>query len=185
MNATPDLATPDLATPDLATPDLATLAANLGLTLTTGNGRGHYDADQNWTSIRFDCALARNGREVWSGPYHLGVGHLKNLATIERANGKLPRNAAPTQAQLAALTRYAAAERLQPKLADVLASLILDGAAYFDGSPFEEWAADLGYDTDSRKAEATFRECDTTGRKLARAFKPDELEALRNAAAEH
>jgi hypothetical protein len=166
-------------------PDLATLAANLGLTLTATNGRGQYDAGQSWTSIRFDCTLTRNGREVWSGPYHLGIGHLKNLATIERANGNLPRNAAPTRAQLAALTRYSAAERLQPSLADVLASLILDGAAFFDGLTFEEWAPDLGHDTDSRKAEAMFRECDATGRKLARAFKPDELEALRNAAAEH
>ncbi len=168
-------------------PDLATLAANLGLTLTATNGRGHYDETQNWTSIRFDCTLTRNGREVWSGPYHLGVGHLKSLATVERANGRLPRNAAPTQAQLAALTRYAAAERLQPSLADVLHSLLSDGAAFFDGLTFEEWASEYGYDTDtdSRKAEKTFRECDAIGRKLARAFKPDELEALRNAAAEH
>lgn len=166
-------------------PDLATLAANLGLTLTAANGRGNYGAGQNWTSIRFDCTLTRNGREVWSGPYHLGVGHLKSLATVERANGKLPRNAAPTQAQLAALTRYAAAERLHPSLADVLHSLLSDSAAFFDGQTFEDWAAAFGYDTDSRKAEATFRECDAIGRKLARAFKPDELEALRNAAAEH
>lgn len=168
-----------------ATPDLATLAEDFGLTLTAGNRRGHYDASQSWTSIRFDCILSRNGREVWSGPYHIGVGHLKNLATVERANGKLPRNAAPTKAQLIALTHQATVESLKPKLTDVLHSLLSDGAAYFDGQTFEEWAADLGYDTDSRKAEAMFRECDATGRKMAQAFKPDELEALRNAAAEH
>ena len=168
-----------------ATSELATLAANLGLTLTAANGRVHYDAGQTWTSIRFDCTLARNGREVWSGPYHLGVGHLKNLATVERANGKLPRNAAPTRAQRIALTHQATVESLKPKLADALHSLLSDGAAYFDGLTFEEWASEYGHDTDSHKAEKTFRECDAIGRKLALAFKPDELEALRNAAAEH
>jgi hypothetical protein len=172
-------------TPATSAPDLDTLAADLGLTLTASNGRGHYDASQNWTPVRFDCTLTRNGREVWSGHYNLGTGHLKTLTAIERANGKLPRNAAPTQAQLAALTRNAAAERLQPKLADVLHSLLSDGAAFFDGLTFEDWANEYGFDTDSRKAEATFRECDAIGRKLAKAFKPEELEALRNAAAEH
>ena len=174
-----------MSTTTSATPDLATLADELGLSLTASNRRAHYDADQKWTSIRFDCVLTRNGREVWSGPYNLGVGHLKAITDIERANGKLPRNAAPTQAQLAALTCYAAAERLQPKLADVLHSLLSDGSAFFDGLTFEDWASDFGYDTDSRKAEAMFRECDAIGRKLARAFKPEELESLRAVAAEY
>lgn len=41
--------------------------------------------------------------------------------------------------------------------ADVLNCLLMD---HIDaGLTFEEWACDLGYDTDSRKAEATFNAC--------------------------
>lgn len=45
-----------------------------------------------------------------------------------------------------------------PKLEDVLYSLVLDSSV-IDASGFEDWASDLGYDTDSRKAEALYRKC--------------------------
>jgi hypothetical protein len=45
-----------------------------------------------------------------------------------------------------------------PLLRDVLYCLINDSAA-LDYSCFEEWAPDYGYETDSRKAEAIYREC--------------------------
>jgi hypothetical protein len=45
-----------------------------------------------------------------------------------------------------------------PSLADVLSSLCSDADA-IDAGSFEEWAGNLGYDPDSRKAEATYREC--------------------------
>lgn len=72
-----------------------------------------------------------------------------------------------------------------PKPADVLHSLLSDGDAYFDSLTFEEWAANLGFDPDSRKAEAAYRACDETGRRLARMFSPDELAQLREAASEY
>lgn len=46
----------------------------------------------------------------------------------------------------------------EPTAADVLSSLLLD-AAVEDYSSFEDWAADLGYDPDSRKAARTYRGC--------------------------
>ena len=45
-----------------------------------------------------------------------------------------------------------------PQFADVLHSLVLD-ADVADYGTFEEWADSLGYDTDSRKAEAIYRAC--------------------------
>lgn len=45
-----------------------------------------------------------------------------------------------------------------PKLDGVLESLSSDWSAV-DGASFEEWAGDLGYDTDSRKAERIYRVC--------------------------
>jgi len=56
-----------------------------------------------------------------------------------------------------------------PPLADVLSSLLLDASAIDEGS-FEDWAASLGYDPDSRKAEAIWKACVETGLKLRSAL---------------
>jgi hypothetical protein len=53
-----------------------------------------------------------------------------------------------------------------PRAADVLHSLILDSSAA--DQTFESWCSEFGYDTDSRKAEATYRECQKNADKLAR-----------------
>lgn len=51
-----------------------------------------------------------------------------------------------------------------PKPGDVLNCLILDASGV--DQPFEDWASDLGYDPDSRKAEAVYRACQDTRYKL-------------------
>jgi hypothetical protein len=53
-----------------------------------------------------------------------------------------------------------------PQAADVLYSLLLDSSAA--SQSFESWASEFGYDTDSRKAEATYRACQQNADKLAR-----------------
>lgn len=45
----------------------------------------------------------------------------------------------------------------EPTAADVLDCLASDAAGFQNTRSFEEWAAEYGYDTDSRKAESTFR----------------------------
>jgi hypothetical protein len=45
-----------------------------------------------------------------------------------------------------------------PTLAAVLESVQLDCSSVY-GRDFEEWCGDFGYDTDSRKALATYSEC--------------------------
>jgi hypothetical protein len=45
-----------------------------------------------------------------------------------------------------------------PNVRDVFYSLVLD-ASVLNCDTFEEWAADYGYDTDSRAAEDTYRTC--------------------------
>ncbi len=56
-----------------------------------------------------------------------------------------------------------------PDLADVMHCLVLD-ASVLDCGGFENWAADFGYDTDSRKAEATYRQCLDLAVKMRAAF---------------
>lgn len=49
-------------------------------------------------------------------------------------------------------------------LLDAMAS---DSASVDNAQSFEDWADELGFDTDSRKAEATYRECEAQRAKLA------------------
>lgn len=67
-----------------------------------------------------------------------------------------------------------------PKLADVLYSLQFDASA-IDAGGFESWAADLGYDTDSRKAETIYRACLDIGLKLRAALGDQALRELAEA----
>jgi hypothetical protein len=63
-----------------------------------------------------------------------------------------------------------------PKLLDVLASLLLD--ARCADEPFESWCADMGYDTDSRRALATYEACAVIGKEMRQLFTRDELREL-------
>jgi hypothetical protein len=64
----------------------------------------------------------------------------------------------------------------EPTAADVLSSLLLDSSGVTQTADFEEWAADYGYDADSRKAEAVYRACCKVYERLTR-FLGDEFEA--------
>jgi hypothetical protein len=45
----------------------------------------------------------------------------------------------------------------EPELSSVLDSLASDASTYENTRDFEDWCSEFGYDTDSRKAEATWR----------------------------
>lgn len=45
-----------------------------------------------------------------------------------------------------------------PTCADVLESLLSDAASVYYGPSFEDWADELGWDTDSRRVERTYRQ---------------------------
>ncbi|CAB4162716.1 hypothetical protein UFOVP785_95 [uncultured Caudovirales phage] len=55
-----------------------------------------------------------------------------------------------------------------PNLADVVYSLLMDGANCIDQS-FEEWCSNYGYDTDSRTVERIYNACKDTGAWLCKA----------------
>ena len=69
---------------------------------------------------------------------------------------------------------------IEPKALDVIHSLVSDSDV-LDAGGFESWARDLGYDTDSRKAEAIYRACLETALKLRAAIGDAGLSALRDA----
>jgi hypothetical protein len=70
----------------------------------------------------------------------------------------------------------------EPTAADVLHCLCSDAMGYINSGGFEDWCSEYGYDTDSRKAEATFIACKRIAFKL-KAFLAGELATF--AAAEH
>lgn len=69
-----------------------------------------------------------------------------------------------------------------PDAADVLYSLLLDSDAV--GQSFASWCSDFGYDTDSRKAFATYEACQSNADKLGRIFDATARAALREALAD-
>jgi len=69
------------------------------------------------------------------------------------------------------------AHTTQPDLCDVLSSLLMDTSGL--DQPFEDWAEDLGYDPDSRKAERIYTACKAALAALESTFTAQELEDLR------
>lgn len=55
----------------------------------------------------------------------------------------------------------------KPELVDVLSCLVVDSHA-LEADGFEDWAADYGYDTDSRAAKKIYSTCKKQARKLAK-----------------
>lgn len=71
-----------------------------------------------------------------------------------------------------------------PQDCDVLYSLVSDSDV-LDCSTFEEWANNLGYDSDSRKAERTYRACLEIALKLRKGLGEAVLAELREACQEY
>lgn len=63
-----------------------------------------------------------------------------------------------------------------PTVADVVSSLLLD--ARCGEQTFEDYCADFGYDSDSRKAEAIWKRCKAMAPRVVHFFGEDNFEAL-------
>lgn len=172
--------------------------SDAGLSLNVISGpRGHL-ADK-WQAIEYTCELVNARRQViWTGSYKLGIGHVKianykpsfSVHTMMRLSSdeesmlqawqrKPHAEFTNKQLQADAAAKLAKFQKVAPKLDDVCHSLLSDGSAFFDGLRFEDWAAELGYDSDSIKAKETFEACDKIGRDLSRGLSRDEINGLR------
>lgn len=65
-----------------------------------------------------------------------------------------------------------------PTAAEVLECLISDALGYRNARSFDDWAAEYGYDTDSRAAYRTFEACRRVSERLDKFLTPEEFEAL-------
>lgn len=75
-------------------------------------------------------------------------------------------------------TGYGLRDRMQdgPSAEDVLESLLLEASGYENANGFQDWCAEYGYDSDSRKAETVYKVVGTNTAKL-RDFLADAYEA--------
>lgn len=65
-----------------------------------------------------------------------------------------------------------------PELRDVLDCLASDASGIDNADSFEDWCDEYGYDPDSRKAESTYKACQTEATQLERLLGRDLLNEL-------
>lgn len=72
------------------------------------------------------------------------------------------------------------AHTVDPSISDVLDCIVSDARGYDSASSFEDWASEYGYDTDSRKAEKTYRAVKKQAEQLKRMVGASVYEVLLN-----
>lgn len=121
------------------------------------------------------CVITREGwtsREAFAVPFTQGAAYRRwNAEKIRRYHGTYTRSeiarlspviggrglgGAPESIALREL-REECSEPTPPTLEAVLRCLAMDALGYDNARNFDEWASEYGYDTDSRKAEKTYR----------------------------
>jgi hypothetical protein len=179
------------ATPAQAIAELGLTVESTFIPLSQSRNKGAMHPSLNWR-----VTLKRNGRAVIATDYSAGCAHAPSYKqhwgkrTVESAERDEMVAWECEHGRKAIGVRYGsrgceaygagAGPHLAPKATDVVYSLVQDGSAIDEGG-FDEWAASLGYDTDSRKAEAAYRACVETGLKLRAALGEDGLAKLRDA----
>lgn len=155
------------------------------------------EVDEDWPHIAYAVTITRNGNALWTGPYKLGVGHVKiptitqglpcikggvqftqdELYTWNALKVKPNANIQPKALQASLCAKLAVVQNVSPTLQDVLHSLLMDSSAMDE--TFSDWCANFGYDDDSIKALETYQACAKIGQALSKSFTPSELQELR------
>ena len=145
----------------------------LGLTLSATFVPASTFKDDEWKrgAVNFTVKIKRGDWCAYHGPYAYGVGHLpgyvakyadklmcESIMTAMRDRGVWPIDGLTIFNNGQHPLNWRAAPVPAPLLRDVMYSLLADYPVIDYGS-FESWASDYGYDTDSRKAEQTYRAC--------------------------
>lgn len=168
----------------MAKAELAAATASLGLKITAefvpfSKSR---NAGEKSPSLNWQVTIAREGRGgAFIVDYSAGCGHCpgykqsfgrETVEQRERVAWECENGFASAGASWPEFYRKPGAKRIKPEPESVIWSLIQD-ASVLDAGGFESWAGDLGYDTDSRKAETIYKACIETALKL-RALVGDE-----------
>jgi hypothetical protein len=150
------------------------LAAELGLEIAcqfvpfsqSRNAKPRAGSDKPWRSLNWRVTLSAKGREGLTLDYSQGEGY----APASKGN-RFPdkwSKAAAVAVEIETGRKakpdfggkpYPGREPIPaPDIADILHCVAMDSGV-LDYATFEDWASEYGYETDSRSAESTYREC--------------------------
>lgn len=151
----------------------------------------NHSKDPKELRLEYHVAVSYQDRPLVTTPYTMGIAHIPGHEKMCRelnghvwsilftnwvreacTSGRVPKATFSSTSWIPGKTP------ILPDLRDVIYSLVMDGGA-IDYRDFEDWAADYGYDTDSRKAEATYRACLEIGLKLRNTLGEAKLNELR------
>tara|TARA_Y100000310_G_scaffold297836_1_gene331201 strand:+ start:3372 stop:3893 length:522 start_codon:yes stop_codon:yes gene_type:complete len=118
-------------------------------------------------------------------PYSVGPGIIENWILLSKFSHHkaATREREAGDKSMAAKQKYDTAmewgrNKYRPEIEDVLNCLASDAASVRNARHFEEWASELGYDEDSRKAEDIYRICEKQAADLEDAIGHQCFEAL-------
>lgn len=168
----------------------------LGLTMQAAQLDNRQDnLDREWAkgSSRWSCTITRGGASM-TVTYSMGAAHRRwdsdklrhkvggsytrqELESVSPALGARGIGGAPESIALRE-AREAYTVAVEPDLPGVLDCLASDSQGYEWAGSFEDWAAEYGYDTDSRKAEATYRHVGEQARALRHLLGLDDYRLL-------
>lgn len=135
-------------------------------------------------SLNWRITIICKGRFVLTTDYSAGYGHSPSykqfykklnclkLSVDEYNSIKKECETGKTSA------RFGTVKPILPDIVDVIYSLLMDAQA-IDCQDFEMWAGDMGYDTDSRKAEGIYKECVKIGMAMRACLGDELIEKLR------
>ena len=150
--------------------------------------------DTSRKSLNWRVTLKKNGRDVLTCNYSAGIAHAPSYkkynvkqhgelySLMHGSHLEIEVEQGVESIPLMGGDYYAHPTKtpILPDTADVVWSLIMDAEA-INHATYESWAADYGYEEDSRKGEALYRECLSIGLKLRAALGETDLERLREA----
>jgi hypothetical protein len=153
------------------------------------------DADERkgWLSLNWQIELRRDARCIVAGPFSTGSGNTPAAKSTKFRDKNMTPRAIAWECEHGKTAKgewmhhgansfrpMFAGPPIEPNPVDVVASLVLDSDV-LDYPTFEDWATCMGYDADSRRAEATYRACLETALAIRAAVGDEGLRLLRDA----
>ncbi len=132
------------------------------------------EKEGDWYHDKWEVTIELEGRTMTTS-YSTGIGHRVAKPGIEKIWNGYSTPEGNMRDEKAAERGFSKPGKVD--LADLVSSLILDSSAL--DADFEEWAGDLGFDPDSRKALATYLACQKSGTQTRRLL-GEHFEDLRN-----
>lgn len=172
----------------MTTKTIAAFIAEQGLTMANKPVASNPHIDSVWEADHWECSLAKGGRSM-TIYYSQGMGHRRwnkeggTLSEHDRKRyeyvlgGRVPYSLLSTKTLWAYGIIKRCTEPTPPTIDNVLDCLASD-AQSTEGRTFEEWAGDMGVDTDSRKAEKSYQHARSQSNLLRRILGPVAMAEL-------